>query len=83
MSRLSITGLTKTGFERLRTKMKVGDLVCIAESESERFKEPGIFMSVYQTEEERPFTGGIAFVLYSWGVEKVHMNGLNVLLEKK
>ena len=62
--------------------MKVGDLVYIAESESERFKEPGIFMSVYQTEEERPFTGGVAFVLYSWGVEKVMMNGLEVLLKK-
>ena len=63
--------------------MRVGDLVYIPESESERFKEPGIFMSVYQTEEERPFTGGVAFVLYSWGVEKVMMSGLKVLLERK
>ena len=63
--------------------MRVGDLVYIPESESERFKEPGIFMSVYQTEEERPFTGGVAFVLYSWGVEKVMMKGLEVLLERK
>jgi hypothetical protein len=32
--------------------MKVGDLVYVEESESNRFKEPGLFMSVYQTEEE-------------------------------
>jgi hypothetical protein len=63
--------------------MKVGDLVYVEESESNRFKEPGLFMSVYQTEEERPFTGGIAFVLYSWGVEKVMMNGLKILMERK
>jgi hypothetical protein len=63
--------------------MKVGDLVYVEESESNRFKEPGLFMSVYRTEEERPFTGGIAFVLYSWGVEKVMMNGLKILMERK
>lgn len=63
--------------------MRVGDLVYVEESESNRFKQPGVFTSVYKTEEERPFTGGIAFVLYSWGVEKVMMKGLKVLSERK
>ena len=59
--------------------MKIGDLVYVAESESDRYKEPGVFMSVYKTEEERPFTGGIAFVLYPWGVEKVLIKGLKLV----
>ena len=58
--------------------LKKGCLVHIPKSESERMTGPGLFLGIHQTPEERPFTGGVALVLYRQRVEKVMINGLEL-----